>query len=161
MACPVYTYKARSREVYFPAGTDWYDFYSGKLLTGGVKMIVDAPLEQIPLYVPAGSILPIGPDMQYASEKKADNIEIRVYQGKDGKFSLYEDEGINYNYEKGAFSTISFEYNDDEGTLTIGDRKGSFDGMLINRIFSINTIGKSISQPKTIQYHGSKTVVKL
>jgi len=161
MACPVYTYKARSREVYFPAGNDWYDFYSGKLLTGGVKMIVDAPLEQIPLYVPAGSILPIGPDMQYASEKKADNIEIRVYQGKDGKFSLYEDEGINYNYEKGAFSTISFEYNDDEGTLTIGDRKGSFDGMLINRIFSINTIGKSTSQLKTIQYHGSKTVVKL
>ena len=140
MACPVYTYKARSREVYFPAGTDWYDFYSGNLIAGRAKTIVDAPLEQIPLFVPAGSILPIGPVMQYASEKKADNIEIRVYPGKDGKFSLYEDEGANYNYEKGAFSTISFEYNDAEGTLTIGGRKGSFDGMLTNRIFSINIL---------------------
>jgi alpha-D-xyloside xylohydrolase len=161
MACPVYTYKARSREVYFPAGTDWYDFYSDKLIAGGAKAIVDAPLEQIPLFVPAGSILPIGPVMQYASEKKADNIEIRVYRGKDGKFSLYEDEGVNYNYEKGAFSTISFEYNDAEGTLTIGGREGSFEGMLTNRIFSINTIGKSSSQIKTIQYNGSKTVVRL
>jgi len=161
MACPVYTYKARNREVYFPAGTDWYDFYSGKLITGGVKKIMDAPLEQIPLFVPAGSILPMGPVMQYASEKKADNIEIRVYKGKDGKFSLYEDEGTNYNYEKGAFSTISFEYNDAEGTFTIGDRKGSFEGMLINRIFRIIAIGKTTSETKTVQYNGSRTVVKL
>ncbi|MCX6222905.1 MAG: DUF5110 domain-containing protein [Bacteroidia bacterium] len=161
MACPVYTYKARNRKVYFPTGTDWYDFYSGKLIAGGMKKIVDAPLEQIPLFVPAGSILPIGPVMQYTSEKKADNIEIRVYLGKDGKFSLYEDEGTNYNYEKGAFSTISFEYNDAEGTLTIGDRRGSFEGMLNNRIFRIISVGKTTSEPKTVQYNGSKTVVKL
>ncbi len=161
MACPVYTYKARNRDVYFPAGTDWYDFYSGKLIAGGAKKIIDAPLEQIPLFVPAGSILPIGPVMQYASEKMADNIEIRVYKGKDGKFSLYEDEGTNYNYEKGAFSTISFEYNNAEGTLTIGDRKGSFQGMPVNRIFHIIAIGKTTSGPKTVQYNGSRTVVKL
>jgi len=98
--------------------------------------------------------------MQYASEKKAENIEIRVYQGKDGKFSLYEDEGTNYNYEKGAFSTISFDYNDAEGTLTIGDRKGNFDGMLTNRVFRVIFIEKSSSDPKIVQYNGSKTVVK-
>jgi len=161
MVCPVYSYKARNREIYFPAGNKWYDFYSNKLIDGGQKLNIEAPLEHIPLFVPAGAILPIGPVMQYASEKKAENIEIRVYQGKDGKFSLYEDEGTNYNYEKGAFSTISFEYNNDENKLTIGDRKGSFEGMLTNRTFRIIVIGKSISEPKTIQYSGSKIVVKL
>jgi len=161
MVCPVYSYKARNREVYFPAGNKWYDFYSNKQIEGGQKVSVEAPLERIPLFVPAGTILPVGPVMQYASEKKAENIEIRVYQGKDGKFSLYEDEGTNYNYEKGAFSTISFDYNDAEGTLTIGDRKGSFDWMLTNRIFRVVFINKTTSEPKTIQYNGSKTVVKL
>ena len=90
-----------------------------------------------------------------------DNIEIRVYQGKDGKFSLYEDEGTNYNYEKGLFSTISFDYNDAEDMLTIGNRKGSFEGVLINRTFRIIAIGKSISEPKAVKYNGTKTVVKL
>ena len=161
MVCPVYSYKARNREVYFPTGNKWYDFYSNKLIDGGQKISVEAPLESIPLFVPAGTILPIGPVMQYASEKKADNIEIRVYQGKDGKFSLYEDEGTNYNYEKGAFSTISFDYDDAEGTLTIGDRKGNFDGLLTNRIFKIIAVGKSILKPKIIQYNGSKTIVRL
>jgi alpha-D-xyloside xylohydrolase len=84
-----------------------------------------------------------------------------VYKGKDGKFSLYEDEGTNYNYEKGAFSTISFEYNDAEGTLTIDDRKGSFEEMLTNRTFRVVFIGKSNSEPKTVQYNGYKTVIKL
>ena len=161
MVCPVYSYKARNREVYFPAGNQWYDFYSNKLIDGGQKVSVEAPLEHIPLFVPAGTILPVGPVMQYASEKKADNIEIRVYQGKDGKFSLYEDEGTNYNYEKGAFSTISFEYNDAEGTLTIDDRKGSFEEMLTNRTFRVVFIGKSNSEPKIVQYNGYKTVIKL
>jgi len=160
MVCPVYSYKARNREVYFPAGSRWYDFYSNSRIDGGQKISVEAPLEHIPLFVPAGTILPVGPVMQYASEKKAENIEIRVYQGKDGKFSLYEDEGTNYNYEKGAFSTISFDYNDAEGTLTIGDRKGNFDGMLTNRLFRVVFIGQSTSEPKTIQYDGSKIVVK-
>jgi alpha-D-xyloside xylohydrolase len=161
MVCPVYNYKARSREVYFPAGIKWYDFYTNKQIEGGQKINVAAPLEYMPLFVPAGSILPIGPVMQYAAEKKAEDIEIYVYQGKNGKFSLYEDEGGNYNYEKGAFSTISFEYNDAEGSLTIGERLGSFDGMLANRVFRVVFIGQSVSQPKIIQYNGTKTIVKL
>ncbi|MDP4228050.1 MAG: DUF5110 domain-containing protein, partial [Bacteroidota bacterium] len=115
----------------------------------------------IPLFVPAGTILPVGPLMQYASEKKADDIEIRVYQGKNGQFSLYEDEGINYNYEKGAFATIRFDYNDAAGTLTIGDRKGSFEGMLTKRTFRIIAIGKTGSAPKKVEYDGSRTVIKL
>jgi len=161
MVCPVYSYKARNREVYFPAGNKWYDFYTAKQIEGGQKVIVEAPLEQIPLFVPAGTILPVGPVMQFASEKKAENIEINVYRGKNGKFSLYEDEGVNYNYEKGAFSTISFEYNDAEGTLTIGDRQGSFEGMLTSRVFHIVFIGQTTSQPKIVNYNGAKKVVVL
>ncbi|MGY0034723.1 DUF5110 domain-containing protein [Pedobacter sp. NJ-S-72] len=99
--------------------------------------------------------------MQYTSEKKADDIEIRVYQGKDGKFSLYEDEGTNYNYEKGASSTINFEYNNTDGTLAISSRKGSYEGMLTNRIFRIVAIGKTTASAKIVQYSGSRTVVKI
>lgn len=161
MVCPVYKYKAREREVYFPAGNKWYDFYSDKQINGGQKTNVEAPLDRIPLFVPAGTILPVGPVVQFASEKKADDIEIRVYQGKNGRFDLYEDEGINYNYEKGAFATIRFDYNDATGTLTIGDRKGSFDGMLTKRTFRIIAIGKTGSVPQKVEYDGSRTVIKL
>jgi len=161
MVCPVYSYKARSREVYFPSGNRWYDFYTGKQIEGGQKIDVEAPLERIPLFVPAGTILPVGDVMQYTSEKKADDVEIRVYKGKDGKFSLYEDEGNNYNYEKGAFSTINFEYNHANGTLTIGNREGSYEGMLTKRIFRVVAIGNTTTQAKVVQYNGAKTVVKL
>ncbi len=161
MACPVYKYKARSRQVYFPKGNRWYDFYTGKKIEGGQKLSVEAPLDRIPLFVPAGTILPVGDVMQFTSEKKADDMEIRVYLGKNGEFSLYEDEGNNYNYEKGAFSNINFEFNNANGTLTIGKRQGSYEGMLTKRIFRVVTIGKTISQPKTLQYNGDKTVVKL
>ncbi len=161
MACPVYQYKARSREVYFPAGNKWYDFYSSKQIAGGQKLDVEAPLDRIPLFVPAGTILPVGPVMQFTTEKKADDIEIRVYRGKEGKFSLYEDEGTNYNYEKGSFTTIPFHYNEAAGTLTIGARKGSFDGMLDKRTFRVVSIGQSASQPKTVEYKGSEITVKL
>lgn len=161
MVCPVYDYEKRSRDVYFPAGNKWYNFYNGEQIAGGQTIQVDAPLERIPLFVLAGAIIPIGPVMQYTTEKKADDIEIRVYQGKDGEFSLYEDEGTNYNYEKGEFSTIRFEYNDSEGTLTIGDRAGSFEGHLTSRIFRISLIGQSASEVKTVNYSGSKQVVKL
>jgi len=162
MACPVYTYKARNREVYFPATTGWYDFYSDQFIAGGKKITAEAPLERMPLFVPEGTILPMGPAMQYSDEKPADDLEIRVYAGKDGKFSLYEDEGTNYNYEKGAFTTIDFTYDNTTKAVTIGDRKGSFTGMLTNRTFRIvliNTTG--VSQPKIVRYTGKKTNVKL
>ena len=111
--------------------------------------------------MPAGSILPVGPVKQYASEKKADDIEILVYAGKDGKFSLYEDEGVNYNYEKGYYSTITFDYNDAEGSLIIGKREGEFTGLLYNRVFRVKLIGKNGTDVKVVHYNGSKTVVKL
>jgi alpha-D-xyloside xylohydrolase len=161
MVCPVYKYEARNREVYFPAGNKWYDFYSGEQFEGGQKKTVGAPLEHIPLFVPAGTILPIGDVMQYTSEKKADDIEIRVYPGKDGKFTLYEDEGTNYNYEKGAFSTINFEYNNALGTLTISPRKGSFDGMLSKRTFRIVNVTKANQASKVVQYDGYSVTIKL
>ncbi len=160
MVCPVYRYEARNREVYFPTGNLWYDFYTNQILEGGQKQVVVAPLERIPLFVPAGSILPIGPVMQYASEKKADDMEIRVYKGKDGQFSLYEDDGTNYDYEKGAFSTITFEYNDAEGTLTIGQREGHFEGMVYDRVFRIEWIGNSTTKTQVVTYNGSKILVK-
>jgi alpha-D-xyloside xylohydrolase len=161
MVCPVYSYKARSREVYFPAGNRWYDFYSEKLIEGGQKLNIEAPLERIPLFVPAGTILPVGEVMQYSSEKKPDNIEIRVYKGKDGKFSLYEDEGNNYNYEKGAFSTIDFEYSNAKDILVINKRKGNFQGMLTNRTFRVVIIGKTNAASKVVPYDGTKTTIKL
>ncbi|MBB4106771.1 TIM-barrel domain-containing protein [Pedobacter zeae] len=160
MVCPVYSYKARNREVYFPSGTKWYDFYTHKQIEGGQKLTVAAPLERIPLFVPAGTILPVGEVMQYTSEKKADDIEIRVYKGKDGKFSLYEDEGSNYNYEKGAFSIIGFEYSNDKDMLVIHKRKGNFNGMLTNRTFRVVLIGKTNAASKTVRYNGAETIVK-
>ena len=161
MVCPVYSYKARTKEVYLPAGSQWFDFYNNNQVAGGQKVTVEAPLERMPLFVPAGTILPIGDVMQYASEKKGEDIEIRVYQGKDGKFSLYEDEGENYNYEKGAFSTISFEYDEASHKLIIGERKGKFTGMLLNRIFRIVPIGNSNTETQVIHYTGAKVEVKL
>jgi alpha-D-xyloside xylohydrolase len=142
MVAPVYKYKATSREVYFPSANGWYDLYTGKFMEGGQKVNVAAPYERMPLFVREGSIVPFGPEIQYTSEKPADVITLYVYTGKDAQFTLYEDEGVNYNYEKGAYSTISFNYDEASGKLTIGDVKGSFDGMLKSRTFNIVWVGK-------------------
>ena len=141
MVCPVSEYKARSREVFFPQG-GWYDFYSNKYIQGGQALTVDAPYERIPVFVRAGSILPIGPQMQWSDEKPADLIHILVYEGADGLFTLYEDEGTNYNYEKGKYATITFTYDDTHRQLTISKRKGSFKGMLKERKFNIVFVKK-------------------
>jgi alpha-D-xyloside xylohydrolase len=137
MVAPVYQYKARNREVYFPKTNGWYDFYSGKYVDGGQKLTVDAPYEHIPLFVKEGSIVPFGPEIQYTGQKPASEITLYVYTGKDGGFTLYEDEGVNYNYEKGACSTIPFKYDEQTGKLIIGDRNGSFNGMLEQRKFNV------------------------
>ena len=136
MPCPVYEYKARSREVYFPEG-GWYDFYTGAYIAGGQTLTADAPYERIPLYVRAGSIVPFGPDMQWSDEKPADNIRLYVYAGRDADFTLYEDDGVTYGYEKGVYATIPIHWDDASRTLTIGARKGSFPGMLESRTFTV------------------------
>jgi alpha-D-xyloside xylohydrolase len=134
--------KPMLRRVYLPAGADWYDFWTGERLAGGRTIDSPAPLETMPLHVRAGSIVPLGPHLQYASEKAADPIELRVYRGADGRFELYEDEGEGYAYEKGVFATIPIEWSEAKRTLTIGARRGSFPGMLERRTFNVVWVGK-------------------
>ena len=168
MVCPVYQYGARSREVYFPETTGWYDFYTGKYVRGGQTLKVDAPYEKMPLYAHEGAIIPYGPNIQYTSEKPADHITLYIYGGQNGSFTLYEDEGDNYNYEKGKYATIEFSYDEASKSLTIGDRKGEFKGMPKERSFNVVFVNKSTPKPfdlkikgKTIKYNGLKQVIKL
>lgn len=147
MVCPVYEYQATKKEVYFPATVGWYDFYTGKFIEGGQKQLVDAPYSRMPLFVKEGAIVPFGPEIQYSSEKKPENITLYVFGGKNGHFSLYEDEGVNYNYEKDEYSTIDFNYDDASQTLKIGNRSGSFDGMLQERSFNVVFVDKNNPQP--------------
>ncbi|NDV95102.1 DUF5110 domain-containing protein [Dysgonomonas sp. 521] len=148
----------KSTRVYLPAGSDWYDFWTNKKQTGGQYIQKDTPIDIMPLYVKAGSILPRGPEVQYATEKKWDNLEIQIYPGNNGEFTLYEDENDNYNYEKGMYSTIAMKWNDRARTFTIEDRKGDFKGMLKERNFNVVTID---GLRKTVSYNGKKMVIKL
>jgi alpha-D-xyloside xylohydrolase len=158
----------KTKETYLPSGSDWYDFWTGEKISGGKKTSKETPLDIMPLYIKAGSILPIGPSVQYAEEKKWDNLEIRIYPGADGEFVLYEDENDNYNYEKGVYSTIGFTWDDKKQTLTVQDRKGSFPGMLESRTLNIVMVSnnKAVGEntvaaaDKVISYTGKKMVVK-
>ena len=170
MACPVGEYQKYSRQVYLPKQKGWYDFYTGKHYVGGQTIVADAPYEKIPVFVPEGSILPIGPEMEWSDQKKPELIDLYVYAGKDGSYTLYEDEGTNYNYEKGKYATIDFQYDDAQKTLTIGARKGSFDGMLQKRRFNVvlvsgdNQQGISLAKApkgKKVKYAGQAVTVKL
>ncbi len=143
---------------YLPQGTDWYDFWTNTRMKGGQSVTIQATLDQVPMYVRAGSILPLGPEMQYVGEKPWDNLELRVYPGADGSFVLYEDEGDNYNYEKGVYSTITFQWNDKSKMLTISQRKGDFPGMLQQRQF---TIVLPDGQRQIVSYEGKEIQVKL
>lgn len=166
---PVYTYKDRNRKLYLPAGQGWYNLYSGKFQSGGTHITEDAQYQRMPVYVKEGSIIPFGPDLQYTSEKPADTVTLYVYTGKDASFSLYEDENLNYNYEKGAFSNIPMSYNEATKTLTIDSRKGTFNGMLTNRTFRViwisNNKPKELNfqqaEDETISYKGDKVIVKM
>lgn len=142
---PVYEFKARQREVYLPASTGWYDFYTGKYYDGGQVLTAQASLDKIPVYVKAGSILPTGPEIQYTSEKKVDPLTLYVFTGKDATFALYEDAGTNYDYEKGQHASIPFNYKESTKTLTIGKRDGSFTGMQASR--TINIVWVKQDQP--------------
>jgi len=167
MVAPVYKYRARSREVYLPEQNGWYELYSGKYLTGGQRINADAPYERMPLFVREGTILPIGPDLQYTNEKPADPITLFIYTGRDCDFTLYEDEGTNYNYEKGDYSNIRFSYDEKKRELTIDERKGEFSGMLKSRIFNVVFIDRdrplsfdpNAVPEMTITYEGNKASV--
>jgi alpha-D-xyloside xylohydrolase len=134
---PVTEFKARTRPVYLPSGTDWYDFWTGAHVKGGQTVTADAPFDRLPLYMRAGSIVPIGPEQQYIGEKRDAPITLYVYAGANGRFSLYEDDGKSYGYERGEFARIPITWNDAARTLTIGARSGSFPGMAVNRTFNV------------------------
>ena len=169
LVAPIVTDLTTSRSVYLPAETKWTDFWTGEQHQGGQAITKSAPIEQIPLYVRAGSIVPWGPDVQYSTEKTWDNLEIRIYPGANGTFTLYEDENDNYNYEQGKYAEIPFEWDDATNTLTIGARTGEFKGMLTTRTFKLVKVStrrgigdehtKLIS--KTIVYHGEQMKVVL
>ena len=142
---PVTRYGARSRTVYLPVDTGWYDLKTGSYYTGGQSIEAEAPYEEIPVFVKAGSIIPCGPAIQWTDEKTADPIRLFVYTGADASFTLYEDENINYNYEKGQFALIPMKYSEKDKTLTIGKRTGEFPGMLTKRTFEIVWISKEKS----------------
>lgn len=170
MACPVGEYQKYSREVYLPKQKGWYDFYTGAYHAGGQTIVSDAPYDKIPVFIPEGAILPIGPEMQWSDEKKPELIDLYVYAGKDGSYTLYEDEGTNYNYEKGKYAVIDFKYDDARKQVTIGARKGSFDGMLQKRRFNIILVDQKKQQGvnlakspkgKVVKYSGQAMTVKL
>ncbi len=179
MACPVGYYKARNRSVYFPDACGWYDLYSGEqvIVSSQIgnsksvnrKLIVDAPYERIPVFVRQGAIIPFGPQMQWSDEKAAELINLYVYAGQDGTFQLYEDEGTNYNYERGQYATIDISYDDQARTLTIGQRQGKFPGMLQQRRFNVVLVSPdapkalNLDNPegKLVEYKGKEVKVQL
>jgi alpha-D-xyloside xylohydrolase len=130
-------HKEKVRKVYLPANSVWHDFWTGKTFGGDTTIAADAPIDRIPLLITSGSIIPMGPFLQYSTEKPADPIELRIYPGADGQFTLYEDENDNYDYEKGTCATITFDWDDLHRTLTIADRRGDFPGMMHTRTFNI------------------------
>ena len=152
----------KSTKVYLPAGTRWYDYETLQQYDGGQEIERSVNIKSIPLYVKAGSIMPIGPDVQWSTEKPWDDMEIRVFSGADGSFCLYEDEFDNYNYENGAFTTIDFKYDNKARQLTIGARKGSYEGMIQQRTFRITVVTDGHKREvKTVTYTGKKVSVNL
>ena len=182
MACPVGYYKARNRSVYFPCQSGWYNLYTGEKVIGSDsesmnqpaslssrRLVVDAPYEQIPVFVREGAIIPFGPEMQWSDEKPAELINLYVYAGQNGSFQLYEDEGTNYNYEKGKYATIDISYDDATRTVSFSQRKGQFPGMLKQRRFNVVLITKDAPKPlnldnpegKMVNYNGKAVSVAL
>ena len=163
---PVTEPASTSRQIYLP-NTKWYDFWIGSKVAGGRMITSATPLEFIPVYVRAGSIVPLGPVQEWSTEKPEDPIELRVYPGADGDFTIYEDENDTYNYEKGAYATIPIHWDDAGHTLTIGDRKGQFPGMIEKRTFRVvfvhenHGVGVDVTEDadKVVQYSGNQIAV--
>ena len=168
MVSPITLPRVSSRKIYLPkASGGWYDFWTGKHFKGGQVIEAPAPLEIIPLHVRAGSIIPLGPLLQYSNEKPLDPIELRIYRGANGSFILYEDEGDNYNYEKGMYSIIPIEWNEAQQKLIIGKRCGRFPGMLKERTFHIVWVreehgtGVEFATPdRIIHYKGDPIIIE-
>ena len=150
--------EAKTAVKYLPKGAMWYDFWTNQKYQGGKSVTLTTTFDRVPMFVRAGSILPLGPEMQYVGEKTWDNLEIRVYPGADASFMLYEDEGDSYNYEKGVCTTINFTWNDKARKLTIGARKGEFPGMLKSRRF---TVVLPDGRQQEIEYNGTENVISL
>ena len=176
MACPVGYSKARNRSVYFPSQCGWYDLYTGEKVIGRAashpvsrRLVVDAPYERIPVYVREGAIIPFGPAMEWSDEKAAELIQLYVYAGQDGEFQLYEDEGTNYNYERGQYATIDIRYDDAAKTVTFAQRQGQFPGMLKQRRFNVVLVSKdhprslNLDAPegKLVEYSGKAVTIQL
>jgi len=170
LVSPVTTYQARSRPVYLPDGALWYDFWTGQAMAGGRTVSAPAPYDAIPVHVRAGSIVPFGPELQYTGEKPADPITLCVYAGADGQFTLYEDDGESYRYEKGESSRILLRWDDAARTLTFGARVGAFPGMLARRTFRIILVTPSRSVgflfapaafDRTVEYRGAAVQLQL
>ncbi len=169
MACPVGYYQKYSREVYLPKQCGWYDLYTGKHYDGGQTITADAPYEKMPVFVREGAIVPFGPEMEWSTQELPELINLYVYAGKDGEFTLYEDEGTNYNYETGKYATIDIRYDDHSKKLTLCGRDGSYYGMLQERRFNVVYITPSnakelnLEKPKgkMVNYTGKEVTVKL
>jgi alpha-D-xyloside xylohydrolase len=169
LVAPVTKYKERSRSVYLPVSPGWYDFWTGQAVRPGATIAAAAPYDSLPVFVRAGSIVPFGPELQYIAEKPSDPITLYIYEGANGSFTLYEDQGSNYDYEKGLFSEIPMQWDDGTKTLTIGGRKGSYEGMLQHRTFQVvrvspqNAIGFSFTPTPvhTLEYDGAPVKLAL
>ncbi|HVK97720.1 MAG TPA: TIM-barrel domain-containing protein, partial [Flavisolibacter sp.] len=165
---PVSNYRQRSREIYLPKSSGWYDLYTGICYNGGQRIVAAAAYDRMPVFVKEGSIIPFGPELQYTSQKPADTIHLFVYTGRDASFRLYEDEGINYNYEKGQRSFIQIQYSEATKTLSIGAPEGDFKGMLTKRVFLVTTVRKDKATSlkfdqsnAAVVYDGNKVILQL
>ena len=165
---PVTDYKARTRSVYLPAGSAWYDFWTGRRVAGGQVITAEAPFDRLPLFVRAGSIVPVGPEQQYTGEQPNAPVTLYVYAGANGRFSLYEDDGRTYGYERAEFARVPIEWNDASRTLTIGARAGSYPGMPASRRFAVilvspqSPVGYGATANNPIAYSGAaiRTVIR-
>jgi alpha-D-xyloside xylohydrolase len=150
----------RIRSVYLPAGTDWYDFWTDECYHGGQTIEASATLDRLPLFVRAGSIVPLGPPRQYADDQPDAPIELHIYPGNNGRFLLYEDEGDSYRYEQGAFATIQIEWDNHARRLTVGQRLGQYPGMSEQREFGVVLHGVK-SEKRRVHYDGQLSAVDL
>jgi alpha-D-xyloside xylohydrolase len=170
LVAPVTTYKARARSVYLPESAGgWYDFWTGQYQSGGQNLSAPAPYDAIPLFVRAGSVIPFGPELQYTGEKPADTITLYVYAGANSAFTLYEDDGTTYGYEREESMHIPMQWDDAKGTLTLGQRQGKFPGMLAQRTFNVMLVSKdkpvgyspTTAPDRTVSYRGGTVKLQM